>query len=192
MDELPKLEPLKVRCTDTKCDEGLHCFRPNFRKPKWRKDYDGSCNECGVKLRPWDPEQRRAIVADIPDIFSDLQSEFIRHEFFHRPFDNEARADARRRGREGLTVRVRADLKSGIGGAKPWRDGSQTPMVGSAINYARHATATCCRKCVEYWYNIPRGTPLTEAELTFCEALVLTYLEKRAEELWPAASEAAA
>ena len=45
MDELPVLEPLKVRCTDTKCEEGLHCFRPNFRKRKWRKDYEGACNE---------------------------------------------------------------------------------------------------------------------------------------------------
>jgi hypothetical protein len=185
MDELPKLEPLKVRCTDTKCKEGLHCFRPNFRKRKWRQDYDGACNECGAKLFQWDPGKRRGI-DDIPVIFADLRSEFIRHEFFHRPFDEEARNDALRRGRDGLRARVRGALKAGIGAAKPWRDGNQTPMVDSAINYARHATATCCRKCLEYWYNIPRGHPLTEAELGFCEALILTYLDERASELWPA------
>jgi hypothetical protein len=187
MDELPKLEPLKVRCTDTKCDEGLHCFRPNFRKPKWRKEYDGACNECGAKLHQWDPDKRRS-VDDIPAIFVDLRSEFIRHEFFHRSFDQDALKDAMLRGPAGLRARVRGALKSGIGGAKPWRDGNQTPMVGSAINYARHATATCCRKCLEYWYNIPRGKSLTETELDFCEALVTKYLDERAGELWPANS----
>jgi hypothetical protein len=186
MDELPVLEPLKVRCTDTKCEEGLHCFRPNFRKRAWKKDYQGACNECGEKLHEWDPEKRRDR-SDIPAIFRDLRTEFIRHEFFHRAFDADALDDARHRGRDGLHARVRKSLKAGIGAAKPWRDGNQTPMVGSAINYARHATATCCRKCLEYWYNVPRGRALTEGELDFCEALVTTYLDERADALWPPA-----
>ena len=158
MDELPDLEPLKVRCTDTKCDEGLHCFRPNFRKKKWKQDYKGACNECGATLEPWNPVKRRDI-ADISSIFVDLRAEFIRHEFFHRPFDRVALKDAAQRGPSGLRARIRKELKNGIGAAKPWRDGNQTPMVDNAINYARHATATCCRKCLEYWYNIRVGIP---------------------------------
>jgi hypothetical protein len=189
MDELPPLEPLKVRCTDTKCEEGLHCFRPNFRKRKWKQDYDGTCNECGAKLSAWDPTRRRDI-RDIPAIFADLRSEFIRHEFFHRSFDRDALADAAWRGPNGLRARVRKELKNGIGAAKPWRDGNQTPMGESAINYGRHATATCCRKCLEYWYNIPRGKPLSDGELDFCEALVTAYIDERAEELWPSSPKA--
>jgi hypothetical protein len=185
MDELPELKPLKVSCSDTKCDEGLHCFRPNFKKRKWKQDYKGACNVCGVQLLAWDPSRRRNL-ADIPALFAELKSEFIRHEFFHRPFDSEALAEAAKRGRVGLRTRVRPELKNGIGAAKPWRDGNQTPMEASAINYGRHATGTCCRKCLEYWYGIARGEPLTPGELDFCEALVLAYLDERATEIWPA------
>ena len=188
MDELPTLEPLPVRCSDTKCEQGLHCYRPNFRKRDWRKSHHGACIECGATLHEWDPGKRYA-QRDVPAIFADLRTEFIRHEFFHRPFDKEALDDARKRGKDGLRARVRGALKSGIGAAKPWRDGNQTPMTGSAINYARHATATCCRKCLEYWYNVPRGVALTGDQLDFCESLVTTYLDERAAELWPAPDE---
>jgi hypothetical protein len=184
MDELPELKPLTISCSDTKCDEGLHCFRPNLRKRKWKETYNGACNVCGATLLEWDPARRRNL-ADIPATFAELKTEYIRHEFFHRSFDSDALADAAKRGPAGLRGRVRPALKSGIAAAKPWRDGNQTPMVGSAVNYGRHATATCCRKCLEYWYGIPRGRPLATEELDFCEALVLAYLDERSPELWP-------
>lgn len=184
MDELPVLEPLKVSCTDTKCDEGLHCFRPNFRRRDWKKTHSGACSECGATLTDWDPAKRRDL-RDVGAIFADLRHEFIRHEFFHRPFDSEALKEARRRGETGLRGRVRSQIKNAIGSAKPWRDGNQTPMEGSAIHYGRHATATCCRKCLEYWYGVPRGRPLDQGELDFCESLVNAYLDERAAELWP-------
>ncbi len=43
-----------------------------------------------------------------------------------------------------------------------WRiDGKQTPMKGHPVFIAQHATATCCRGCLEKWHRIPKGAELT-------------------------------
>ena len=48
--------------------------------------------------------------------------------------------------------------------AQPEHDGKQTPMKGHPVFLAQHATGTCCRGCLEKWYQIPKGRPLTEWE----------------------------
>ena len=41
--------------------------------------------------------------------------------------------------------------------AEPRNDGKQTPYRGHPVFVAQHATATCCRSCLERWHQIPRG-----------------------------------
>ena len=41
-------------------------------------------------------------------------------------------------------------------------DGRQTPMRGHPVFIAQHATACCCRGCLEKWYRVPKGRELTE------------------------------
>lgn len=41
-------------------------------------------------------------------------------------------------------------------------DGKQTPMRGHPVFIAQHATATCCRGCLEKWHAIPRGRGLSD------------------------------
>ena len=38
--------------------------------------------------------------------------------------------------------------------ANPQNDGKQTPMRNHPIFIAQHATATCCRGCLQQWHNI--------------------------------------
>jgi hypothetical protein len=52
-------------------------------------------------------------------------------------------------------------------------DGKQTPFHGHPVFVAQHATACCCRHCLEKWHHIPRGQTLTADE----EAYVLRVLE---------------
>jgi hypothetical protein len=52
-----------------------------------------------------------------------------------------------------------------IAPAEPKNDGRQTPMRNHPVFVAQHATATCCRKCVEKWHAIPRGNALKKAEI---------------------------
>ncbi len=182
-DELPEFEPLKVHCTDTKCDDDLHCFAPNRRKKDWKKTYEGGCQACGKKLVDWGKVKARDL-SDVKTTFWQLEHELIRHVFFHAPFDEASYKEAKALGPAGLRAKVRPYLAKKIGPEKIFRDGTQTKKEGSAIHYAQHATATCCRKCLEYWHGIERGRELTEGELDYCEGLVLAYIDKRADELF--------
>lgn len=53
-------------------------------------------------------------------------------------------------------------------------DGKQTPFRGHPVFVAQHATACCCRVCLEKWHRIPKGRILTPDEQTY----VLTVLER--------------
>lgn len=44
-------------------------------------------------------------------------------------------------------------------------DGRQTPWRNHPVFVAQHATATCCRGCIEKNYGIAKGHALTEEEL---------------------------
>jgi hypothetical protein len=48
--------------------------------------------------------------------------------------------------------------------AAPLNDGKQTPFKGHPVFIAQHATATCCRGCLEKWHQIPRGRELSREE----------------------------
>ena len=74
-------------------------------------------------------------------------------------------------------------IRQAIGAASPYRDGYQTPYTRNAIYYAQHATASCCRKCVEYWHGIPEGHPLTDEEIDYLAALAWMYIEDRLPQL---------
>ena len=185
MDTLPKLEPLKVRCTDARCDVGLHCFAPNRRKKGWRESFKGACQSCGTELVDWARVRERNL-ADVAATFAELERELIRHVFFHADFDAKSLEQAHKLGWGGLRAAARAHLARKIGAATIFRDGIQTPKKDSALNFAQHATATCCRKCLHYWHGIQAGHELTVEELAYCEGLVLTYLDWRREDLFPA------
>ncbi len=60
--------------------------------------------------------------------------------------------------------------------AEPKNDGRQTPMRGHPIFVAQHATATCCRGCLQKWHQIPRGKPLTEEQIEHILALLAHWL----------------
>ncbi len=59
--------------------------------------------------------------------------------------------------------------------ANPPNDGKQTPMRNHPVFIAQHATATCCRKCLETWHSIPsKDHELSQQE----RAYVLGVLER--------------
>ena len=56
-------------------------------------------------------------------------------------------------------------------------DGKQTPMRGHPVFIAQHATATCCRGCIEKWYHIPKGRSLTQAEQLQLVSIIMTWIK---------------
>lgn len=57
-------------------------------------------------------------------------------------------------------------------------DGKQTPWHGHPVFVAQHGTATCCRKCIEKWYKIPKNRELDEREIKFFLTVLLSWVEK--------------
>jgi hypothetical protein len=174
-----KPKPLQISCSTADCENGLHCFRKTTKD----KAFDeGVCQKCGVDLIDWNRVHRRDST-DAAHTFQALKHEFIRHEFFHRALDQKAVNYALRKGRPKLLEVVRHRIESALAPAHPFRDGTQTAFEGNPIFYAQHATACCCRKCLEYWHNIPVGRDLTPAEIDYCAELIRLYLEQRMPDL---------
>ena len=59
----------------------------------------------------------------------------------------------------------------------PDNDGKQTPMKGHPVFIAQHATACCCRACLEKWHHIPAGKVLTEEEQAYVTAVITDWIE---------------
>jgi hypothetical protein len=170
------LPPLKVRCTDYYCEEDLHCYRATAGMV--RDKTAGRCRSCGISLVDWDRVHQRD-VSDAEFTFAIMKTEFIRHHFWHIEIDTKAIEHATKKGLTAILEHVPKRLMQSIGKAMPFRDGTQTSFTGRAEYYAQHATATCCRKCIEDWHGIPKGRALTEEELGYLSNLAVLYLKER-------------
>ena len=176
-------EPLgKVTCSSYDCERDLHSFRR--RRPGNKSYRNEVCAACGAELIDWDRLDQNDLT-DVENTFSSLEREMIRHHFWHKPFDFEAILHAEGKGIIGLRQAAIHRLRKSIRppSSQIFRDGMQTPRKGNVIYFAQHATATCCRKCVEVWHGIDREIPLREDQIGYMGELIMKYIQKRLPEL---------
>jgi len=64
---------------------------------------------------------------------------------------------------------------------KPKNDERQTPWKGHPVFIAQHATATCCRKCLEQWHHIPKDKILSDEEIEFFAGLIKKWISTQIE-----------
>ncbi len=173
-----RLEPLDISCTSARCESQLHCFRPT-RAMRISND-SGKCRYCGADLVDWARVHKHDI-RDAAYIFQSLKYEMFRHYMWHVEIDQKAVNYARRKGRKGIRQAAQDRIRKHVAPANPIYDGRQTPREGSGnpICYAQHATATCCRKCAEYWHAVPQGRELTEQEVSYFAELIQLYILDR-------------
>lgn len=57
-------------------------------------------------------------------------------------------------------------------------DGKQTPMKGHPVFLAQHGTACCCRGCLNKWYGIEKGRPLSETEIRNINKIIEAWILK--------------
>lgn len=62
--------------------------------------------------------------------------------------------------------------------ASPKNDGKQTPMKNHPVFIAQHATATCCRKCLQKWHHINTGRALTQQQIDYVVSVIMYWLRK--------------
>ena len=180
-----KLPKLGVTCTDSRCDKGLHCFRP---KRGMTADEIGSCRSCGENdLVDWERVHQRD-PADIDYVRDVLPVELIRHELWRIEIPEHVRDLAVHPRRGTLEEMLERSVRDRIGppAAELFRDGIQTPMPSSPdariFHYGQHATATCCRKCLAYWHGIAIDVPLAGKDLKYMNALVRRYVDEKLSE----------
>jgi len=174
---------LAIGCGDSDCNSGLHCFRVTARKVS--EFAAGTCQACGAEPVDWARVQKRSI-EDVDHTFESLDHELIRNVFLKMPFGPDAQDYAKRKGKIKLREAARKRLVQSIGRAHPFRDGTQTPLLEDSPNpiwNAQHATATCCRRCVEYWHGIPRGRALNGAEMDYLTGIVSVFLDEKLPDL---------
>lgn len=176
------LKPLNIRCISSDCENGLHCFR---QTKKWSKKnlfssggLGGQCRFCGDDLVDWSRVYKRDLT-DVDYTFNALKKELIRHHFWHIDIDIKAVNHVRRKGLIGIRIAAKKIISDKVGKAEPFHDGWQTPRSGNAVHYAQHATASCCRTCMEEWHGIPRGRELTDTEIEYFTNLVMLYIKDR-------------
>jgi ATP-dependent helicase/nuclease subunit A len=86
----------------------------------------------------------------------------------------------REKGLETMLDHARAFVDQRLAPAEPENDGTQTPFRGHPVFVAQHATATCCRDCLEKWHGIKRGVDLAEAERGYIVRVLARWLEVQA------------
>lgn len=70
-------------------------------------------------------------------------------------------------------------VKKRLSPAEPHNDGRQTPMRGHPVFAAQHATATCCRGCLEKWHHIPAGREMTKKEQEYVVEVILEWITRQ-------------
>ncbi len=100
------------------------------------------------------------------------------------------RAKFHLRGRERViaelsdpaTMRLHAHdlIAKRLAPAEPVKDGRQTPYRGHPVFVAQHATATCCRICLERSRLLPKGRPLSRAEHAYVVDVICRWTERKA------------
>jgi hypothetical protein len=108
---------------------------------------------------------------DLGELFRALSKSAFRNNFHLHGKDL---VYLRTKGLPTVIVHARDFIAKRLAPAVIENDGKQTPFRGHPVFVAQHATACCCRCCLEKWHRIPRGRSLTLDE----EAYVVKVLER--------------
>lgn len=110
---------------------------------------------------------------DLDTLFAKLATSSFRQKFHLRPTE---RAYLETKG-SAVILRHAADFVSQrLAPAQPKNDGKQTPFRNHPVFVAQHATATCCRGCLEKWHGIPKGQALSVEEQTYIVSVLDRWL----------------
>jgi hypothetical protein len=82
----------------------------------------------------------------------------------------------RQKGLAKILEHARDFISTRLADANPANDGRQTPMKNHPVFIAQHATATCCRGCLQKWHGIPKGGPLIQEQIDYIVEVIARWL----------------
>jgi hypothetical protein len=114
---------------------------------------------------------------DLDEVFERLGSSPFRRKFRLRAAEKEY---LDRKGLDVVLTHGADFIAKRLAPAAPANDGKQTPMRNHPVFVAQHATATCCRGCLEKWHAIPKGRELSEQERRYVLDVIGRWLVSQA------------
>lgn len=114
---------------------------------------------------------------ELDEVFRALSRSAFRRKFHLRAQEQAYLQD---RGLDTVLDHARRFVAERLAPAAPRKDGKQTPYRGHPVFVAQHATACCCRGCLEKFHAIRRGRTLTPEQQDHVIAALERWL--RAEE----------
>ena len=108
-------------------------------------------------------------MATVEQALARLQRSAFRAKFHLSEQDRQYIAD---KGMETIQRHAADFVRTRLAPASIPNDGKQTPMRGHPTFTAQHATATCCRSCLEKWHGIGKGRALSAEETDFVCTLI--------------------
>lgn len=119
---------------------------------------------------------------DLDELFSALAQSDFRRKFRLRGADLDYLRD---KGLPLVMLHAADFVAKRLAPAVIPNDGKQTPMRGHPVFVAQHATACCCRGCLEQWHGIPPGRALTAEEREHILAVLERWLREQGGSLPP-------
>lgn len=113
---------------------------------------------------------------DLDEVFAALGRSDFRRRFRLRGRELEY---LRRKGLPTVLEHAASFVEQRLAPASPINDGRQTPMGNHPAFVAQHATATCCRGCLEKWHRIPKGRALDAAEQEYVVEVIRRWLTRQ-------------
>ena len=105
-----------------------------------------------------------------------LEKSRFRSSFYLTKKEREYLTD---KGMETMRRHAQDFVRQKLAPAEPANDGKQTPMHGHPVFKAMHATACCCRGCLNKWYKVPQHRDLTESEQQRIVNLLMAWIEQQ-------------
>ncbi len=103
------------------------------------------------------------------------------------PFRRQFRLEGREldyllsKGMETVLEHTAGFIEQRLAPANPPNDGRQTPKRTHPAFIAQHATATCCRGCLQKWHDVPKGRELREGEKRYVLGVIERWLSQQAQ-----------
>ena len=110
---------------------------------------------------------------DMDELFAALGRSEFRSRF--RLGDKEAKY-LRQKGLTTIREHALDFVTTRLAEADPANDGRQTPMRNHPVFIAQHATATCCRGCLQKWHGIPKGKSLSREQIDYLVEVITQWL----------------
>lgn len=106
-----------------------------------------------------------------------LKSKF-RSSFYLKNKDKEY---VKEKGIETIEKHTRDFIEKRLAPKEIKNDGKQTPMRGHPTFIAQHATACCCRGCLNKWHKIPRNIELSNEQKDYIVEVIMTWIKRQME-----------